>query len=71
MDSQARRILLAAILEVQECLQQQHQEGQPEIVGELWALQRERATRLKNGNYYTRPHSAGTTEADSGDGQRG
>lgn len=64
MDSQARRILLAAILEVQECLQEQHKNGEPELVRELWLLQREKATRLKSGDYYTKPHSSGTTEAN-------
>jgi len=69
MDLQAKRILLASILETQECLQEQWKLGELETVGLIWAVQRERAERLKHGNYYTRPHSRGTTKADQGDGQ--
>ncbi|CAB4141773.1 hypothetical protein UFOVP419_3 [uncultured Caudovirales phage] len=69
MDSQARRILIQSILELQECLQEQYKEGHLTKVSNLWELQRDRAERLKYGNYYTRPHSRGTTKADQGDGQ--
>jgi len=69
MDSQAKRILIQSILELQECLQEQWKLGELEIVSNLWDIQRERAERLKHGNYYTRPHSRGTTKADKGDGQ--
>jgi hypothetical protein len=69
MDSQAKRILVAAILETQECLQEQFMLGNFDLVSTIWQLQRERATRLKNGNYYTRPHSRGITKADERDGQ--
>jgi hypothetical protein len=69
MDSQAQRILIQSILELQECLQEQWRLGQLESVSDLWRLQRERAERLKHGNYYTEPHSRGTSEANQGDGQ--
>ena len=69
MDSQAKRILIQSILELQECLQEQYKEGHLTRVGVLWGIQRERAERLKHGNYYTQPHSGGTTKADQGDGQ--
>jgi hypothetical protein len=69
MDLQAKRILIQSILELQECLQEQYKEGHLTRVGCLWEIQRERAERLKHGNYYTQPHSRGTTKADQGDGQ--
>jgi hypothetical protein len=69
MDSQAKRILIQSILELQECLQEQWKDGQLATVSSLWEIQRDRAERLKHGNYYTRPHSRGTTKADQGDGQ--
>jgi hypothetical protein len=71
MDSQAKRILLAAILETQECLQEQFCLGDFDSVSVIWKLQRERAERLKHGNYYTEPHSRGASTADQGDGQGG
>jgi hypothetical protein len=69
MDSQAKRILIQSILELQECLQEQWKDGQLTTVSSLWEIQRDRAERLKHGNYYTRPHSRRTTKADQGDGQ--
>jgi hypothetical protein len=69
MDSQAKRILIQSILELQECLQEQWKDGQLATVSSLWEIQRDRAERLKHGNYYTRPNSRGTTKADQVDGQ--
>lgn len=69
MDSQAKRILIQSILELQECLQDEYKLGELATVNRLWDIQRERAERLKYGNYYTRPHSRGTTKADERDGQ--
>jgi hypothetical protein len=69
MDLQAKRILLASILETQECLQEQFDVGDFDSISVIWKLQREKAERLKNGDYYTRPHSRGITKADQGDGQ--
>jgi hypothetical protein len=60
MDYQAQLILLRSILEVQECVQEQFDNGELDTVTLLWALQREKARRLRDGNYYTRPHSPGT-----------
>jgi hypothetical protein len=64
MDYQAQRILLSSILEVQECLHEQYDKGEYDILTDLWRLQREKARRLRDGNYYTRPHSPGTTTPD-------
>jgi hypothetical protein len=61
MDSAEMRILLASIVEVQECVDQQYQMGQVHIVQALWDLQQEKAERLRDGNHYTRPDSGGTT----------
>ena len=69
MDSQSKRILIQSILELQECLQEQYKLGELDTVGRLWQIQRERAERLKHGNYYTQPHNRGTTKADQGDGK--
>ena len=71
MDSQAKRILLASILETQECLKQQFELGNLDLVSVIWKLQRERAERLKHGDYYTEPHSGGVTKDNKGDGQGG
>jgi hypothetical protein len=71
MDLQAKRILIQSILELQECLQEQYKEGHLTKVSILWELQRDRAERLKYGNYYTQPHSRGTSAADERDGQGG
>jgi hypothetical protein len=64
MDLQAKRILLASILETQECLQEQFEIGDFDSISVIWKLQREKAERLKSGDYYTRPNSRGTTEAE-------
>ena len=71
MDLQAKRILLASILETQECLKQQFELGNLDLVSVIWKLQRERAERLKHGDYYTEPHSGGATKDNKGDGQGG
>lgn len=63
MDTAALRILLASIVEVQECLDEQYRAGRLTYVADLWDLQQEKAERLKSGDYYTRPNSRGTTEA--------
>jgi|688.fasta_scaffold427405_4 hypothetical protein len=64
MDSLEMRILLASIVEVQECVDEQYRMGQIQIVTALWDLQQEKAERLRDGNHYTRPDSRGTTEAE-------
>jgi hypothetical protein len=69
MDLQAKRILLASILETQECLQEQFEIGDFDSISIIWKLQREKAERLRNGDYYTQPHSRGITKADERDGQ--
>jgi hypothetical protein len=69
MDRQASKILLCSIVELQECLQEQFERGELDLVGVLWQTQRERARRLRDGNNYTGPHSPGTPKTDLGDGQ--
>jgi hypothetical protein len=61
MDSLEMRILLASIVEVQECVDEQYRMGQIQIVAALWDLQQEKAERLRDGNHYTRPDSRGTS----------
>lgn len=64
MDSQATRILLQSILEVQECLHEQYQQGNLDDVAFMWQLQREKAKRLKDGNTNPKPHSPGTPKTN-------
>jgi hypothetical protein len=69
MDHLELNILIASLIETQECLNEQMGKGNYATVDHMWKLQRERGERLKNGDYFTRTHHSGTPEANSGDGQ--
>ena len=59
-----RRILLASIVELQECISQQFWQGDQQLIDGLLAIQRERLARFDN----TGHGDSGTSEVDGGSG---
>ena len=69
MDSQAHKILLLSIVEVQECIQELNSRGLTDFTPALWEVQIEKAERLRNGDYYPGANSRRTPSDTEGDGE--